>query len=113
MAALATQLIVRGGLQAAYVAPSASDTFTPDGDTFYFAKVGTTATTFTFGVPSARKVHGDMAISNKVVGPITSHDEFIGPFPAELFADPTTGLCTVTTDNQTGVTVGVFKVSQA
>jgi hypothetical protein len=113
MTALASQAVTRAGLQAAYTAPSASDTFVPDNDTFYLAKVGATPTTFTFHVPTARKVHHDIALSNIVVGPVTSHDELIGPFPADIFADPTTGLCTVTTDQQASVTVGVFQLETA
>jgi hypothetical protein len=31
-----------------------------------------------------------------------------GPFPADLFADPVTGLVTVTTNQQASVTVAVF-----
>jgi hypothetical protein len=111
LAALATQAVARAGLQAAYVAPSASDTFVPDNYTFYVAKVGTTATTFTFAIPTVRKVHKDLALANVVVGPITSHDVFIGPFPADIFADPTaSGQCTVTSSQQVGVTVGVFRI---
>ena len=111
MAGLASQIVKRAGLQAAFTAPSASDTFPPDDRTFYYAKVGATPTTFTFHVPATRLVHGDLVLKDLVVGPVTSHDEIIGPFPSEIYSDPTTGVATVTTDNQTAVTVGVFTLS--
>jgi hypothetical protein len=113
MAALSTQAINRAGLQAAYTAPSASDTFTPDSRTFYLAKVGATPTTFTFHIPSGRTHIANVGIKDLVVGPITSHDVLVGPFPADTFGDPTTGLVTVTTDQQSSVTVGVFNLAAA
>ncbi len=36
----------------------------------------------------------------------------IGPFPANFFNDPTTGVATVTHSFTTTVTVGVFNLSQ-
>lgn len=111
MGALTSQLIRRSGLNPSYGAPTASDTFTPGAHVFYYAKVGATPTTFTFVVPTSRDVITDVDISNLVVGPITNQDRAIGPFPPEVFADPTTGVVTVTTNNQTGVTVAVFELS--
>lgn len=109
MALLTNQVVRRTGLNPSYVAPSASDTFVPSGRTMYYAKVGSTPTTFTFAVPAGKGVdYADINVTNLVVGPITSQDRAIGPFPADVFGDPTTGLVTVTTNNQTGVTVGVF-----
>lgn len=111
MALIAPQSIRRSGLEGSFSAPGASDTFVPGERIFYYAKVGVTATTFTFVVPTSRDVITDVDISNLVVGPKTSKDVLIGPFPAEVFADPTTGLVTVTTDQQTNVTVAVFSLT--
>jgi hypothetical protein len=36
----------------------------------------------------------------------------IGPFPADEYADPTTGLASVTYSASTSVTVGVFTLAQ-
>jgi hypothetical protein len=36
----------------------------------------------------------------------------IGPLPAQFFADPTTGLATVTHSFTTSVTSGVFRLQQ-
>lgn len=42
-------------------------------------------------------------------GSVTNaQSRLFGPFPAELFADPTTGLCVVTYSGVTTVTVGAF-----
>jgi hypothetical protein len=39
-------------------------------------------------------------------------ERMIGPFPANFFADPTTGLATITHGFTTSVTSGVFKLTQ-
>lgn len=112
MAQLNNQLVRRSGLNPSFVAPSAADTFAPGAKTFYYAKTGTTATTYTFAIPAGKGVdYTDIAVTNLVVGPITSQDRIIGPFPPDVFADNTDGLVHVTTSNQTGVTVGVFDLS--
>jgi hypothetical protein len=111
MAALTNQAIVRSGtgLVASYTAPSASDTFVPGSRTFYYAKVTSTSTTFTFQVPAGKGVdYSGLAVTPLSVTRATAGDVLIGPFPADVFADPTTGLCTVTTNQQSGVTVAVF-----
>ena len=40
----------------------------------------------------------------------TTGDKMIGPFPSQIFADPTTGLCTITPTATTNVTYGAFKL---
>jgi hypothetical protein len=109
MALISPQSIVRAGLQASFAAPNASDTFIAGPNIFYYAKVGSTATTFTFTVGKIPVV--GVTYANLVVGPITSNDELIGPFPSSVFGDPATGLVTVTTSNQTNVTVAVFALT--
>jgi hypothetical protein len=111
MALLTVQSINRLGTTVTLAAPSASDTFVATGRTFYYIVVGGTATTVTIVVPMARDVIPNVDISNLVVGPLTSVSKMIGPLPPEIFSDPTTGLVTVTTSNQTSVTAGVFDLS--
>lgn len=111
MALLTNQQVTRLGLTPAFAAPSASDTFLPSNRTFYYAKTGATATTYTFVVPTSRDVIANVDIANLVVGPITSLDKIIGPFNAEIFGDPLTGLITATTSQQASVTVGVFDLT--
>jgi hypothetical protein len=44
-------------------------------------------------------------------GSVTNaQSRLFGPFPAEIYADPTTGLCNLTYSGVTTVTVGVFKL---
>ncbi len=111
MAALTVASVNRLGTTITLGAPTASDTFLPGARTFYYANVGATPATITFIVPTVRDVIPNVDISNLVVGPLTSILKLIGPFPPEIFADPTTGLVTVTTSSQTAVTVGVFDLS--
>lgn len=112
MALLTNQQISRAGLVAAFGAPTASDTFIPSARTVYYAKVTTTSTTFTFVVPAGKGVdYTGIAVGNLVVTRATAGDVIIGPFPADVFADPTTGLCVVTTNQQAGVTVAVFDLT--
>ena len=111
MALLSVQSINRLGTVVTLSAPSASDTFVATGRTFYYAVVGSVATTFTFVVPTTRDVIPNVDIANLVVGPTTSASKMIGPLPPEIFADPITGLVTVTSNNQGAVTAGVFDLS--
>lgn len=112
MALLATQSIVRTGLAPAFAAVSASDTFTPDKDTYIEVKnANAGACTVTVTTPRTDAI-GNAIADNAVSVPATTGDRIIGPFPAEHYADPTTGLATVTFSPSASVTVGVFKIAQ-
>lgn len=106
MALLTAQAIQITGPAVTYSAPTASDTVTPDDRSFWHVKAGATATTFTVVVPGSKF---GQANPDVVVGPLTSTDRFIGPLTVEL-ADPTTGLITLQTSQQTGVTVAVVRI---
>ncbi len=111
MALLATQTISRAGLTPAYTGAAASDTFVPDAQTFLHVKNGG-------GSPDAVVVAvaaGDpvgLTIADVAVSVTNGQERMIGPFPPQFFADPTTGLATVTHGFLTSVTEGVFKLSQ-
>lgn len=112
MALLTTQNISRAGLTPAFAAVAASDTFTPDAQTFIEVKnAGGTIDNVVISV-----LQGDppgLTISDVAVSvPITTGDKMIGPLPANFFADPTTGLGTITHSFTTSVTEGVFKLGQ-
>jgi hypothetical protein len=109
---LATLNISRTGLTAAYTTVTASDTFVPDSQTFLHVKnVSGSNDTCVIAV-----LAGDppgLTISDvSVTVPLTTGDKMIGPLPAQFFADPTTGLATVTHTQTASVTSGVFKLSQ-
>jgi FlaG/FlaF family flagellin (archaellin) len=111
MAALTTQNIARTGITPTYAAVAASDTFTPDAQTFIHVKnAGGSADSCVIQV-----LAGDppgLTISDVTVSVTNAQERMIGPFPANFFADPTTGAATVTHSFTTSVTVGVFKLGQ-
>jgi hypothetical protein len=110
MALLATQSIIRAKLTASFAAAGASDTFVPDSRSYLHYKSTGTASNLTFVTP--RNVIADVPTENYVVAlPAVAGDYLIGPFPYEIFADPATGLATVTSSSQTGLTVGYFNLS--
>jgi hypothetical protein len=111
LALLTTQNISRSGVTPAYTAVAASDTFTPDSQTFIHVKNAG-------GSPDScviQVLQGDppgLTISDITVSVTNAQERMIGPFPANFFADPTTGLATVTHSFTTSVTSGVFKLGQ-
>lgn len=111
MALLTVQNISRTGITPSYAAVAASDTFTPDATTFIHVKnAGGSADSAVIAVAA-----GDppgLTISDVTVSVTNGQERMIGPFPAQFFADPTTGLATITHSFLTSVTSGVFKVTQ-
>ena len=111
MTLLTVQNIVRTGLTPAYTAVTASDTFLPDQNTFIHVKnAGGSPDVCVIAV-----LQGDppgLVISDNSVSVTNAQERMIGPLPANFFADPTTGLATVTHGFTTSVTSGVFKLQQ-
>lgn len=111
MALLSTQTISRAGVTPAYTAVAASDTFLPDADTFIHVKnAGGSSDTVAVQV-----LAGDppgLTIADVSVSVPNGQERMIGPFSPQYFADPSTGLATVTHSFQTSVTAGVFKLSK-
>jgi hypothetical protein len=111
LALLSTQQVTRQGLAPAYTAVAASDTFTPGPNTFLHVKnVGGSPDTVTLVTPGS--VITDVPIGDPTVSvPATTGDRMIGPIPGGIFADPTTGLVTVSHSFTTSVTVAVLNLS--
>lgn len=112
MALLATQDIDLDGLQPAYAAAAASDTFVPDADTFIHVKnAGGSSDTVGIATPGTLPGGGGILAIGDAGGsvPATTGDRMFGPFPYELFADPATGLATITHSFTTSVTVAVLR----
>ena len=111
MALLTVQNISRTGLTPAYTAVAASDTFVPGAQTFIHVKnAGASPDTCAILV-----VAGDppgLVISDLSVSVTNAQERMIGPLPAQFFADPVTGLATVTHGFTTTVTSGVFNLVQ-
>lgn len=110
MALLATQEMALTGTAVTYSAAAASDTFLPDDRTFLHVKNGGgSPDTVTVVTPRTDPRTGQ-AETDAVSTVTNATEEFIGPFPADVFADPTTGLATVTHSFTTSVTVAVVRV---
>jgi hypothetical protein len=101
------------GLQVTFSAVNASDTFTPDEFTFLYVK-NTNAATRTITVTTTNTSVGAAALAVADVSvtiAATTGEQCIGPFPARYFADPTTGLATVTYSAQTNVTAALIRLT--
>jgi FlaG/FlaF family flagellin (archaellin) len=110
LALLTTQNISRAGVTPAYTSVAASDTFVPDAQTFIHVKAAGSTDSCVIQV-----LAGDPAgltISDVTVSVTGGQERMIGPFPPYFFADPTTGLATVTHTVTASNTSGVFKLSQ-
>jgi hypothetical protein len=69
--------------------------------------------TVTLTVPAARTYEPNVAITSPVITvPLTNGDRMIGPIDAATFADPVTGLCTLTYSGVTSLTVAAVQLSQ-
>ena len=112
MTLLATQTIVRTGLTPAYTTVTASDTFIPGAQVFLHVK-NVSGTNDTCVVQVLAGDPPGLTIADiSVTVPLTTGDKMIGPLPSQFFADPTTGLATVTHTQTTSVTSGVFNLQQ-
>jgi hypothetical protein len=108
---LTTQSISRTGVTPAYTAVTASDTFTPGSGVFLHVKNGGGSPDTVAVVVAAGDPPG-LTIADLSVSVTNAQERMIGPFPAQFFADPTTGLATVTHSFTTTVTSGVFNLTQ-
>lgn len=112
MAALTTQAVARTGLEATYAScAGGGDTFLPSKDTILHVKNGSGGDiTVTIVTPRTDGV-GNAVADNAIV--VTAGEErFIGPFPAEIYASPSTGLASIAYSGVTTLTIGVFRLAQ-
>lgn len=109
MALLASQTpTIAAGLVPAFTAAAATDTFAPTDRTLLYVK-NTNASTRTITVTTPGTAAGGLAVADYsgTVG-ATTGELVLGPFPAQNYADPTTGLATVTPSATAGVTYAVI-----
>ncbi len=108
MALLTRQDCTIAGVVPTYVAVSASDTFPCDENTFVYVKNGG-ASPDTVAVNSIRNC--DQGFDHDGGGSVTNATEKVfGPFPQGRFADPTSGLATITHSFTTSVTCAVVRL---
>lgn len=109
MALLAAQSVGYGGVNPSLAAAAGGgDTFTPGPNLFlYVNNAGGASITVTVVTPGT--VRGQ-AVADLSVSVTNGQSRFIRISPADFFADPTTGLGSITYSGVTSVTVGVFQV---
>jgi hypothetical protein len=109
MALLSLQPVTQAGPATTYTAVNASDTFVPGDNVFLDIK--TTGTTITVTVVSPSTVTCNMNVAgtghNLVLSATGTAQYKLGPFPTARFADPVTGLATVTYSPTTGCTAAL------
>lgn len=110
MATLTVQEVTRAGTTlTAAAAAGGGDKFLPSDRTWYrVINGGGGAITVTFVTPGS--VISDVPVSDVAVSVGAGVTKDIGPFPADLFANPSDGLCDVTYSGVTTVTVAAVKL---
>jgi hypothetical protein len=108
---LTTQNISRTGVTPAYTAVTASDTFLPGRADLHPRQERRRLPGHVRrrGCSPATRPAWSSATSVSVTN---AQERMIGPFPSQFFADPTTGLATVTHSFTTTVTSGIFNLTQ-
>lgn len=112
MALLATQVpSSAAGLVPTFSAANASDTFVPDDRTLLYVK-NSNAATRTIAVTTPPTFRG-LAVPDPAptIAASGASDLVMGPFPADLYADPVTGLCTITPSAAAGVSYAVIRAT--
>ena len=89
-------------------AAGGGDAFAAGSDTYVrILNGGGAPITVTFATPGSV---GGNAIADGGGSITNAQSKMFGPFPGELFQDPTTGLVTTTYSSATSVTIGVFRI---
>jgi len=112
VATLSTQSVSRAGITPSYAAAAGGGDACEVGDDIFlhFKNTNAAARNVTLAIPSSASTYPNVVYTNVVVNiPATTGDKMIGPISA-LFKDVTTGLCTITYDAVTNLTVGCFKL---
>jgi hypothetical protein len=114
MATLTVQNISRVGAAPTFAACTGGGDAVPCGQNTYIEvkNVGGTQCVVTIATaPSAASWPGTALAAETFTVPITTGDMIYGPLPAQLFADPTTGLAVITYSQVASCTIGAFNVT--
>jgi hypothetical protein len=99
---------------ASLVSPGASgDTMPPGADIYLRVKAGTTACVASVINAASNAGPDGTYLAPLALGSVTSADKVFGPFPASTFADPSDGQVHVSYSATSGVTVGVYRITNA
>jgi hypothetical protein len=114
MATLTSQVITRAGVVVTPVAAAGGGDAMPVGSGMMLEVTngGGSSITVTLVVPAARTFEPNVAITSPVITVVNGTTRWIGPVDAQTFADPVTGLCTITYSGVTTVTVAAVQLSQ-
>jgi len=79
----------------------------------HIKNAGGSPITVTLNVPAGRTYEPNVAITSPAISvPATTGDRMIGPIDAATFADPVTGLLSITYSAVTSVTVAAVNLQQ-
>lgn len=113
MATLTVNDVTRAGFRddnALVAAAGGGDSFLPGRDVFIRVNNGGGGA-ITVTVETKNTSYGH-AVADVSVSVTNAQSRLIGPFPAEVFADPSDGLADITYSGVTSVTVGAFRLAQ-
>jgi hypothetical protein len=114
MATLTSQVITRAGTVITPVAAAGGGDAMSPGATNFLRVVngGGSPITVTLAIPAGASGFPNTAYTNTAVSVTNGTTRDIGPLPAQQYADPTTGLVTITYSAVTSVTVAAVSLSQ-
>ncbi len=114
MATLTTQVINRAGAIITPVAAAGGGDAMSCGSGMMLEVVngGGGSITVTFNIPAARTYEPNVAITSPAVAVANGVTKRFGPIDAQTFADPVTGLCSITYSGVTSVTVAAVQLTQ-
>jgi hypothetical protein len=114
MATLTTAVITRAGVtySVASAAGGGDAMACGSGAMLVVTNNGGAPITVTFTIPAARTYEPNMPITNLAVSVAAGTAKWIGPIDAQTFADPVTGLCTITYSGVTSVFVVACQLVQ-
>src|SRR6266498_1085604 len=114
MATLATQVINRAGAVITPVTAAGGGDAMACGAGMMLEVVngGGSPITVTLAIPAGVSGFPNVTYTNLAVSVTNGTTKWIGPVQAQLFQDPTTGLCTITYSGVTSVTVAAVQLAQ-
>jgi len=114
MATIAVQQIQRVGVAPTFAAVAGGGDAVPVATNTYVELKNTSGSpiTVTFAtIATAAPFAGTALAAETVSVPATTGDILYGPLHPLLFADPTTGMCTITYSASAGLTIGAFQLA--
>lgn len=114
MATLTTQTVTRSGVGPTYAsATGGGDAMAVGSDMMLHIKnAAGSSMTVTLAIPSGASGWSQASYSNTSVIVPNAGERMIGPIQPQLYADPTTGLCTITYSTTTSVTVAAINLQE-